>query len=117
MAFTGAVPATLIRPRRQAYGSSYAGPAALSAENVINANRIVSTESQEMRCLHCKNLNLKDYPAHAKVNLGRCMAVDVYRRGVVFMPLHTDTECDQYRAATEEVIQKRKEWHESRKGR
>ena len=70
-----------------------------------------------MRCLYCKNLNLKDYPAHAKVNLGRCMAVDVYRRGAVFMPLHTDTECDQYQSATEEVIQKRKEWHESRKGR
>lgn len=70
-----------------------------------------------MRCLYCKNLNLKDYPSHAKVNLGRCMAVDVYRRGAVFMPLHSDTECDQYQSATEEVIKKRKEWHESRKGR
>jgi hypothetical protein len=45
------------------------------------------------------------------------MAVDVYRRGAVFMPLHSDTECDQYQSATEEVVKKRKEWHESRKGR
>lgn len=70
-----------------------------------------------MRCLYCKNFNLKDYPAHVKVNLGRCMAVDVYRVGAVFMWLNADIDCDKYQQASDEMVQKRKEWHESRKGR
>jgi hypothetical protein len=70
-----------------------------------------------MRCLHCKNFNLRDYPSHAKVGIGRCMAVDVFKQGAVFVPIQSEFECDKYQQAADNVVAKRKEWNESRKGR
>lgn len=117
MASIGAVPATLTRTRRQAHGSSYAEPAALSAANALNGSPIVSMGSQEMRCLHCSNHNLKDYPSHARVGYGRCMAANLERDGAVFMSVYADVDCNKFRSAKEMVIIKREEWHESRKSR
>lgn len=70
-----------------------------------------------MFCLHCVNFNLRDYPAHVRVGFGRCMAANLYSQGAVFMPIRTVHECDKYDPVKDDVLIKRKEWNESRKGR
>jgi hypothetical protein len=44
------------------------------------------------------------------------MAVDLYSQGAVFMPIRTVHECDKYDSVKDDVLIKRKEWNESRKG-
>ena len=70
-----------------------------------------------MRCLHCINYNLRDYPAHARVGYGRCMAADLQRYGAVFMSIVAEVDCDAYSPAKDGVVFKREEWYESREGR
>lgn len=69
-----------------------------------------------MRCLHCINYNLRDYPSHARVGYGRCMAADLQRDGAVFMSISALVDCDAYSPAKDGVVFKREEWYESRKG-
>jgi hypothetical protein len=45
------------------------------------------------------------------------MAVDVFKQGAVFVPIQSEFECDKYQQAADNVVAKRKEWNESRKGR
>lgn len=70
-----------------------------------------------MRCLHCINYNLRDYPSHAKVGYGRCMAADLAKDGAVFMSISGEVDCDAYSPAKDGIVFKREEWYESRKGR
>lgn len=70
-----------------------------------------------MRCLHCINFNMKDYPSHARVGYGRCMAADLQRDGAVFMSISALVDCDAYSPAKDGIVFKREEWYESRKGR
>jgi hypothetical protein len=44
------------------------------------------------------------------------MAADLYSKGAVFMPIRTAHECDKYDPVKDDVLIKRKEWNESRKG-
>lgn len=70
-----------------------------------------------MKCLKCKNFNLRDYPRHVAVGYGRCMAVDIHKDGAVFVAIHADVECNDYVSAKDVVISKRQEWYASRKSR
>ena len=70
-----------------------------------------------MRCLHCINYNLRDYPAHARLWYGRCMAADLQRDGAVFMSALAEVECDAYSPAKDGIIFKREEWYEGSQNR
>ncbi len=85
------------------------------AVNVKSASHPAST-GKVMRCLHCINYNLRDYPSHAKVGYGRCMAADLQRDGAVFMSIAAQVDCDGYSPAKDGIVFKREEWYESRKG-
>ena len=84
------------------------------ADHANSINPQAST-GKIMRCLHCINYNLRDYPSHAKVGYGRCMAADLQRDGAVFMSIAADVDCDGYSPAKDGIVFKREEWYESRK--
>jgi hypothetical protein len=70
-----------------------------------------------MKCLNCSRFNLRDYPRHVAVGLGRCMAADLHKNGAVFVGIHSEFECNDYVSAKDTIISKRQEWYASRQGR
>jgi hypothetical protein len=85
--------------------------------STARTNHHPASTVKAMRCLHCINYNMKDYPSHARVGYGRCMAADLQRDGAVFMSVVAEVDCDAYSPAKDGVVFKREEWYESRKGR
>lgn len=96
-------------------GRNVTGQSDGSALTVRTVHHLVFT-GRVMRCLHCINYNLRDYPSHARVGYGRCMAADLQRYGAVFMSIIAEVDCDAYSPAKDGVVFKREEWYESRKG-
>lgn len=62
-----------------------------------------------IRCLECKNIQIKEYPSHAKNGYGRC---SISKDGI-FYSLRILHNCDKFNEAEKEIIDKRIAWHET----
>ena len=60
-------------------------------------------------CLSCARIDLKTYPTHAKVGLGRC-ALD--NLPGVFVSFFCRRECSHFLDAAPDIKEKRIEWSE-----
>lgn len=67
-----------------------------------------------MNCLECSRLDLKQFPAHAKVGIGKCNMVSLPG---VFVSFSRHRDCQSMRPADEEIVQARIDWWEKRKGK
>ena len=66
-----------------------------------------------MTCLQCANLDLREHPKHAQVGVGRCKYTPLPG---VFASISKERQCEQFAAADEEIVQKRVEWWNNKKG-
>ena len=58
-----------------------------------------------MTCLHCTKFNLRDYPAHARIGLGKC---SIEKEKYTYFATHY--ECKEFTKAANEIIEKRDAW-------
>lgn len=62
-----------------------------------------------MKCLMCAHVDLRSYPKHANVGLGRCKLEKV---SGVFESFEKERQCDNYELADAEKVIKRLAWYE-----
>ena len=66
-----------------------------------------------MKCATCSRLDLEKYPVHATRGLGRCKEEEQLGK---FVTMTYERDCEQYRKASETVIQQRREaWIKNKK--
>jgi len=64
-----------------------------------------------VNCIKCENINIKDYPSHAKHGYGRCKK----ESNAVFYSLTKLHICVKFNEASKEIIEKRIIWNDSKK--
>jgi hypothetical protein len=71
-----------------------------------------------VKCIDCAKINLRDNPKHAKTGMGTCpheqIQIDGVQYGGVFTSIHSERNCEHYRAADGETVVKRLEWWNNR---
>lgn len=60
-----------------------------------------------MNCLSCIHIDLRTYPAHAKVGVGRCK---LQKLPGVFENFRIERDCKLFTAADAETVEKRNIW-------
>jgi hypothetical protein len=65
-----------------------------------------------MKCLDCSRLDLQQFPAHARVGMGRC-ALETLPG--VFESWRIERNCQSFSAAPADISEKRIEWAEKLK--
>ena len=64
-----------------------------------------------MKCITCKCIDLKTFPSHAKVGMGRCK---LEKMGGVFESLIYDRVCKDHQPADDGIVSVRVDWLEKR---
>jgi hypothetical protein len=65
-----------------------------------------------INCIKCNDIQIKEYPSHAKIGYGRCQREE----HATFYSLQIMHDCVKFNAAPDDIIEKRIAWHENRKG-
>ena len=62
------------------------------------------------KCIECQSFDVRSFPNHTKEKLAKCKKMGSGK----FVPINRDLPCNEFQAAPEAIILKRRHWRDGK---